>query len=833
VAKRRRQKNPSEEASVLQLQLPLLSDVLRECQNLRSELDSLRSGYSAVRQENARLREENASLRSRLSQALSISPNDRAVQEQLVTVEYNAAGQSARLQLLRSLFYGRQDVYAERGKTRDARGKWPYWPARNHDWSIPHKSTKGAKSKCSSVCPLLPFDERVIEDHLAGKRTIGIYALLPDETCRFLAHDFDKGNWQDDVLAFLATCDALGVPAHLERSQSGNGAHVWIFFDSPIAAVQARKFGSYLITKTNERFYLHLESHDRMFPNQDTMPEGGFGNLIALPLQLEASRLGNSVFVDRKFQPYGDQWEYLSSVERMRSIDVCSVVDALPQESLISLPEPSDDETSNEPWKQKPSGPSREPILRGAIPGNTTLVLSNMIYLDKTGFSSSAINRIMSIAAFQNPKFYKHQSMRLSTYNIPRIISCAESLSQHVVLPRGCLNELRALLEANNIAVKQVDERFSGLPIDANFVGALRPEQSAAVEAILDSDIGILAGTTGFGKTVVSAYVMAQRRVNTLVVVETKALLHQWKEKLQQFLDVPLARIGQIGGGKKKPSGIIDVATIQSLVRKGVVADVVAEYGQIIVDECHHISSISFESVIKQAKARYVLGLTATPVRKDGDHPVFMMQCGPIVFKDTRKLQERHPGVVHVVIPRETGFETTLPDVKESYHELCAALAVDEQRNKLIVDDILKALAEKRVPLAITERIDHLEALAAKLQGFGKAVLLLRGGMSEKEAKEFRSRLRNIPDGEERIVLAIGKCAGEGFDDPRLDTLFLMLPISWHGTVEQYVGRMHRDHEGKTEVQIYDYVDSRSRMLKGMYRKRAAKYRKIGYEIRP
>jgi superfamily II DNA or RNA helicase len=832
VPKRRRQKNLSDDGSTIQLQLPLLSDALKECQDLRSELDSLGRGYSEIRQENARLREENAILRSRLSGEPDVSPKNKTVQEPLLTVKYNPDGQYNEIHLLRSLFHGRQDVYAERGKTRDVRGKWPYWPARNHDWSIPHKSTKGAKSKCSSVCPLLPLDDRVIQDHLAGKRTIGIYALLPDETCRFLAHDFDKGNWQDDVLAFLATCDALRVPAHLERSQSGNGAHVWIFFDSPVTALQARKFGSYLITKTNERFYLDLESHDRMFPNQDTMPEGGFGNLIALPLQLEASELGNSVFVDRQFQPYEDQWEYLRSIERMRSVDVCSIVDTLPQESLISLPEPSDDETSNEPWKQKPSGPSRDPILRGAVPVSTTVVLSNMIYLDKTGFSSSVINRIMSIAAFQNPKFYKHQAIRLSTYNIPRIISCAENLSKHVALPRGCLNELLSLLETNNIAVERRDERFIGMPIAVNFVGNLRPEQTAASEAILDKDIGILAGTTGFGKTVVSAYVMAQRGVNTLIVVETKALLHQWKEKLQQFLDVPPGNIGQIGGGKKKPSGIIDVATIQSLVRKGVVVDVVAEYGQLIIDECHHISSVSFESVIKQAKARYVLGLTATPVRKDGDHPIFMMQCGPIVFKDTRKLQERHPGVVHVVIPRETGFETALPDVKENYHELCTALAADEARNNLIVDDILKVLAEKRTPLAITERIDHLEALAAKLQVFGKTVLLLRGGMSEKETKEFRSRLRNIPDGEERIVLAIGKCAGEGFDDPRLDTLFLMLPISWHGTVEQYVGRMHRDHEGKTEVQIYDYLDSRSRMLKGMYKKRAAKYPKIGYEIR-
>ena len=554
--------------------------------------------------------------------------------------------------------------------------------------------------------------------------------------------------------------------------------------------------------------------------------------MIALPLQFDASKLGNSVFVDRNFQPYADQWHYLNSIKPMRSTDVCSMVEAIPQESVVSLPEPSDDENSNEPWKQKPSGPSRDPILRGAIPNKADVVVSNMIYLDKTGFSGSALNRIMSIAAFQNPKFYKYQSMRLSTYNIPRIISCADNLAKHVTLPRGCLDDLLALLAGNDITVGLRDERFTGVPIDARFLGTLRPEQVTASKAVTGQDIGILCGTTGFGKTVVSAHVIAERMVNTLIVVETKTLLLQWKERLQQFLDLPAGSVGQIGAGKKKPSGIVDVATIQSLIRKGVVADVVAEYGQLIVDECHHISAFTFESVVKQSKAKYVLGLTATPVRKDGDQPIFMMQCGPIVFKDTRKLQERHPGVSHLVIPRETGFDGALLDDKQNFQEICSVLAADSMRNDLIIDDILKAVKEKRSPLAITERVDHLEFLAERLQGNVKNVLLLRGGMSDREMKDFHCRRQDIPNDQERVILAIAKCAGEGFDDARLDTLFLMLPISFHGRVEQYVGRLHRDHEGKTEVRIYDYVDSGHPMLKGMFKRRATKYRKIGYEIR-
>jgi superfamily II DNA or RNA helicase len=832
LVKRQPRKHILTDENAVQLPLPLISGALEECQRLRKELDIWQSSCTIAREENARLREENASLKV----LLDCQPNPQRripkAEEAQSSKTYQNERQADHLALLRKLFYGRQDVYAERGKTRDAQGRWPYWPARKHDWSISHKSTRGAKSKCSSVCPTLPMNDRAFEDHLEGKRTIGIYVLLADETCHFLVHDFDKENWKEDVLAFLATCDDLQVPAYLERSQSGNGAHVWIFSDGPIPASQARKLGSYLITKTNEEYYLGLESHDRMFPNQDTMPGGGFGNLIALPLQMEASKAGNSLFVDRTFQPYADQWEYLRSIAPMRTKDVHSLLRTISQESLVSLPEPSDDETSIEPWKQNPSGPSRDPILRGAIPNRVSLILGNMIYLGKTGFASSSLNKIMSIAAFQNPKFYRHQAMRLSTYNIPRIITCADNLSKYVQLPRGCLDDLVGLLTANNIEIELRDERFMGMPVEVRFIGTLRPEQAIAAQAVLDKDVGILSGTTGFGKTVVSAYVIAKRKVNTLVVVETKALLHQWQDKLRQFLNLPAESIGQIGGGKKKPSNIVDVATIQSLIHKGVVADVVAQYGQLIVDECHHISALTFESVVKQAKAKYVLGLTATPVRKDGDQPIFMMQCGQIVFKDTRKLEERHPGVSHVVIPRETRFQGPSLDARQNFQELCAALAADARRNDLIIDDILKALDEKRSPLAITERIDHLDTLAARLQGFAKNIFVLRGGMSEKEMRELRARLHSIPTDEERLILASGKCVGEGFDDPRLDTLFLMLPISWHGKVEQYVGRMHREHQGKTEVQIYDYVDSGHSQLKNMYKRRATKYKKIGYEIR-
>jgi superfamily II DNA or RNA helicase len=820
-ANRSSKRRASIDNSARQLQLPLLSDALNECEKLRAELDQLR-------QENTHLRSENLRLKSASLVTVSESPSTYRANEGIKSLP--AAGGNTRLKLFRGLFGARDDVYAERWQKKD--GTTNYSPAKAHEWNSHTKNEKG-KWLCGSGCKLLPLSEKALQEHLNGQRTIGIYPLLKDETCWLLAVDFDDAEWNSDALAFLETCDAFGVPAYLERSRSGSGGHVWIFFDRAVPARQARKLGAFLISETKEsRYQLSLNSYDRMFPNQDTMPRGGYGNLIALPLQLEPSKAGNSVFVDRDLQAIEDQWSYLGAIIRLRSAELDAIVrDAEMKDAILTVPLSSDDPDSEEPWRKKSPRKPQDRKLKEPYPKEVKLILSNLVYLAKDGFGSGALNKLLGIAAFQNPEFYQKQATRQSIYETPRVISCAENLEKFIAFPRACLEELKEHLVETGIAFTEVDERFAGAPISAAFNGQLRDEQVQAAQEILSHDLGILSASTAFGKTVVATYVIGQRKTNTLILVHTLPLIDQWKDKLEQFLDLPAKSIGQIGGGKKKRSGLVDIATIQSLYRKGVVSDFVADYGQIIVDECHHISAFSFEQVIKNARAKYVLGLTATPVRKDGHQPIIKMQCGPIRFKDSLK-NRKLTGLQHLVIPRETGFQMLSASPEGTHiHELYDALAADQARNDLIFDDILKELEQGRSPLVITERLEHLDGLASKLQGFAKNIIVLKGGMTKKERTAIFAKLKAIPNEAERLILATGKYIGEGFDDSRLDTLFLLLPISFEGRVEQYAGRLHRQHEGKTDIRIYDYVDSSHAILKKMFERRCVKYRKLGYEL--
>ncbi len=632
----------------------------------------------------------------------------------------------------------------------------------------------------------------------------------------------------------MTTCDTFAVSAYLERSRSGSGAHVWIFFDKPIRASVARSFGTFLLSETKQkRYQLGFKSFDRMFPNQDFMPKGGFGNLIALPLQLESRKAGNSVFIDRNFQAYEDQWSFLTSVVRMKTTFVESVVrEAAARQAILTVPLPEIDQDANEPWKIKPSGKAKNNDLKAPFPKKVAITLSNMIYVPKFEFSSSALNKLMKLAAFQNPEFYRLQATRQSTHDTPRVICCADDHPQDIALPRGCLNNLLEIFKHNGIAVAINDERSKGEHINVAFKGQLRPNQLSAEKALIEKDFGILSASTAFGKTVLAAKLIGERKLNTLILVHTVSLIDQWKEKLEEFLVLPPNAIGQLGGGKKKRTGQIDIATIQSLVRKGVVSDIVTEYGQIVVDECHHISAFSFEQVIKQAKAKHVLGLTATLVRKDGHHPIIVMHCGDVLFKDALKNRKYFAGIKHAVIPRQTNFQFTSSANEETpFHELYDALAKDENRNELIFDDILKELEQGRSPLVITERIEHLDGLAMKLSGFAKNIIVLKGGMTKKERTQIFARLKAIPEQEERLILASGKFVGEGFDDSRLNTLFLLLPVSFGGRVEQYVGRLHREHLGKNDLRIYDYVDSSHPIFRKMFERRCEKYRNLGYEV--
>jgi superfamily II DNA or RNA helicase len=443
-------------------------------------------------------------------------------------------------------------------------------------------------------------------------------------------------------------------------------------------------------------------------------------------------------------------------------------------------------------------------------------------------------NRLVRLAAFQNPEFYQAQAMRLPTYDKPRIIGCAEEHPQHLALPRGCLDDVRRLLSELGIALTIRDERNPGTPLSLVFHGELRPEQAAAAADLLAHDTGVFSATTAFGKTVVAAWLIAQRGTNTLVLVHRRQLLEQWIERLSTFLGLPRKHIGRIGGGQRKPSGCIDVALIQSLVRKGTVADCVADYGHLIVDECHHLSAQSFEQVARRAKAKYVTGLSATVARKDGHHPIIFMQCGPIRHRVSAKAQAEARPFAHTVTVRPTDFNATRasdPDARLQFHNLYEDLIRDQRRNQSICDDVVEAVTTGRSPLVLTERNEHLDSLAAMLQLRVKHLIVMRGGMGRRQLAAIASQLATAPGHEERVLLATGRYIGEGFDDPRLDTLFLTLPVSWRGTIAQYVGRLHRLHAGKREVRVYDYADLNVPMLARMFDRRCRGYEAIGYSI--
>jgi superfamily II DNA or RNA helicase len=748
-----------------------------------------------------------------------------------------ASPTAEKIALFRSLFRGREEVFARRWENPKS-GKSGYSPVCRNEW------VRGVCGKPLVKCgecvnqAFVPFGDDIIRSHLTGKATgnvadftAGIYPMLPDETCWFLAADFDKKSWERDVVAFRDTARAKGVPVAIERSRSGKGAHAWIFFDEPVAAGDARRLGALLVTATMDRCPdIGFASYDRFFPSQDTMPAGGFGNLIALPFQSRCREKGNSVFIDDHFHPYEDQWAYLSKIRRLSRSEMLSIVkEAAAAGQIFGVRLPPTDE-DDEPWTASPSRRNKEPPIEVPLPKSVEVVLGNQVYIDRSKLPPELVNRIVRLAAFQNPEFYAAQAMRLPTFGKPRVISCAELFSKHVALPRGCLDGLISLLGSVGIAAELRDERQQGQLLAARFLGELTPEQSESAATLLKHETGVLAAATAFGKTVVAAKMIAARERNTLVLVHRRQLLEQWVARLQAFLDIPPGGVGIIHGGKKRPTGILDVGLMQSLIRRGVVSDLVADYGHVVVDECHHLSAVGFEAIARAAKAQYVLGLSATVTRKDGHHPIIYMQCGPVRYRvDARKQAASRP-FDHKVIFRRTEFQLPRrrPDEKPAIQELYAELAQDPARNDLIFDDILLALEDGRSPVVITERKDHLDMLAFRLSKFAKNVVL-RGGMGARRSRAASEALGEISDREERVLVATGRYLGEGFDDARLDTLFLTMPISWRGTLSQYAGRLHRRHASKRDVVIYDYVDENEPMLMKMATRREAGYRSLGY----
>ena len=785
------------------------------------------------------LEAENAELRKRLGKPVATVSSASCAMKNLSLQE--------KIDLFCSLFKGRYDVFARRWYSKTS-GKAGYQPVCQNEWT---PLCDKRKYKCAD-CPNRKFSPLTYNDyyrHLEGKDAdgrdvIGLYVLNEDNTCNLLCTDFDDKNcehgYQDDVLAFVEVCKSWNVPYSIERSRSGNGAHVWIFFDSPVLAVKARKLGNAILTEAmNRDGKMGFKSYDRFFPNQDTLPEGGLGNLVALPLQGNARKNGNCVFVNEFFEPYLDQWQYLLNVEKLSE----QALEELLKQNANTMPLGDLSKTSEcKPWEV----PVANKIERADFASEIIITRSNMLYIPLSQLSSKVLNHLRRIASFRNPEFYSKQALRLSTYSTPRIISCADLTDEYLMLPRGCEDAVVALLKEKSVAFRFDDETNHGRSISVHFNGELRNDQQEAVEALTSSNTGVLSATTAFGKTVSAIGLIAKHGVNTLILVHTKALLDQWVQRLEQFLvinEIPeseegkhrrkknLSPIGTLSSTGNKLHGIIDIALMQSCISDNEVKPFVKDYGMVIADECHHVSAVNFEQILKAVNAQYVYGLTATPIRKDGHQPIIFMQCGPIRFSADAKAQMQTQTFQRLLVPRFTPFRL-VSNEDLSFAKVTQQIAEDEYRNLLIVKDVLEVLKKGRSPIILTSRTSHVALLAELLQPHCHNVITLVGSYSTKEKREKMEQLQSIPPSEPLVIVATGKYVGEGFDYARLDTLFLVSPVSWKGIVAQYVGRLHREYKGKQNVQVYDYIDIRVPVCESSYRKRLKGYASIGYRIR-
>ncbi len=725
--------------------------------------------------------------------------------------------------LFQNLFRGREDLHALHWSSADGK-RSGYSPACANEWQ--RGTCEKPRIKCSECAhrQLMPMSADVIFNHLSGHLTAGVYPLLADNTCHFLVVDFDKSDWRVDVLAFAASCDAHNIPVSIEISRSGEGAHAWIFFTQPVAAREARQLGTLLISHTCAvNHQLDLTSYDRIFPNQDTLPKGGFGNLIALPLQKKSREKNCAVFVDRDLDPIHNQWAYLAGIKKLDRRTLESTLLLAPASPNLLDVSFIDEEDLSEPWVCKTQADlSTLPNL----PENVEITLSDKLYVEKERLPQPLMNRLIRLAAFQNPEFYKAQAMRFPVWGKPRVIGCADNYPFHIALPRGCLDAVRDLMDSLSISVTLKDERCSGKPLQTGFMGKLLCQQSKAVHSMLQTDTGILSAPTAFGKTVVAAAIIAERKTNTLILVHRTELMEQWFERLQTFLDLSPDCVGRFGGGKKKTTGQIDIALVQSLSRKGVVNKLVEQYGQVIVDECHHLGAQSFEAILKRTKARFVLGLTATPIRRDGQHPIIFMQCGPIRHRAQRDNESTLAMQVNPVFRDDLITVTENEKIQDVFKDLTS----DTARTRQIIDIARYYYIKGKNVLVLTERTDHIDALQATLPDT-IIPYVLHGKVHKKVRRRTLDDLQALEPDKPRILLATGKLIGEGFDHAALDVLILAHPVSWKGTLQQYVGRLHRSHAGKESVTVVDIVDLGHPALVRMWDKRQKGYRAMGYAI--
>ena len=777
-----------------------------------------------------------------------------------------ASPPEAKIALIMSLFKGRTDLYAAGfvGATTKP-GKLEYWPKctlRFVRGACPKQ--RNPKLACSSCAhpQYDPLSPDIVAAHCAGTdhrgRTfaIGIYVVDVDQ-CHFLAADFDGPGWQEAAAAYRDACRNHDLSPAVERSRSGNGAHVWVFFSGPANAGQTRRVGEGLVTEARSACAaVSFSSYDRLFPLQDTVSPGSLGSLIALPLQGEAVRKGNSTFVDDGFIPYPDQYAYLSTVPKAEPSRIARLASEFGADP-IKLPRHSDPilEAAS-PTTPQLTRLIEFPVTDG-VPSATPVRLADGIHIARTLMPPGIIKNLRDLAAFRNPAFTKNLRLYLSNRETSRIIDLSSLDETELTLPCGCTRAALVLLRENGIEPQLIDERTEGTRLHVTFRGQLQPLQQPCKDALIAHDTGVIVAPTGFGKSVIAAAIIAHHNVNTLVIVPNVALLEQWRASLQKFLSIdddppvlltPTGRkkkkqpgtVGVIGGGDFLPSGIVDITLAGSLFERGDVpgdTDVnpfIHAYGMVIMDEAQHVPASKARQVLRAIRARYVYGMTATPKRDDGLDRIIFLECGPLRHEVKVADQVREQGMRRLLLPR---FTLVHPDLEETstWHSFMDYICASEERNRLIVDDAMRAIDAGRTPLILTRRVEHARTLATHLDrqatGKGLHVALLVGQDADAIKKQRLEEMRSVPDDRPLCVVATGPYVGEGFDLSRLDTLLLAGPVAFEGALAQWVGRLHRVREGKREVIVLDYVDSAIPMFDNEWKARLRGYKHLGYAM--
>jgi superfamily II DNA or RNA helicase len=767
-------------------------------------VDELRHQIADLQRENDRLAEILGMQFSGTAKRLEIS---QSVETQLDLPLFQVdrtASPEAKVEFFRALFAGRDDVYAVR---------WESERTGKHGWSpAVHGGFANARSPNKVY---LPLTQSVIADHLAGKIHVGLYPLLRDDSCRLIVCDFDGPGWALDTLAYFNSAQSMGITSALERSRSGDGAHVWIFFRGAVSATLARRLGTLLLREAmNLRGELDLASYDRLFPAQDFMPKGSFGNLIALPLQKECRDRGTTSFLDPgTMKPMEDQWAYLSSVKRISQTEVELILESAPV--VGAGPEEGTFQRSRE----------AVPI---AMPEAVVGVASAMLEIERSGLPPTLLAALKHLASLHNPAFYEKERLRFSTWDTPRMIRCYGETLESLLLPRGLTEKAASVVAEAGSRLVIHESRPDPEQIEFAPTFDLRKDQEAALLALSTHELGVLVAAPGAGKTVVACALIAYHRRPTLIIVDRKPLVEQWTERLATHLGLAAKDIGQVGGGRNKTTGIVDIAMAQSLARREDLDEMSSHYGLVVVDECHHVPAVTFERCVRQIRARRWLGLTATPYRRDGLQGLITMYCGPIRYWMGEKVDVETDFSRELLVHR-TNFEVS--DDVTHIQDLFRALVDDEARTSAICDDVTAAAAKGRNCLILTQWTDHLSSIVSVLTARGIAPLVLQGGMGKKARAKVMADLGEASRQGGLVLVATGSFLGEGFDCPPLDTVFMAFPIAFRGRVVQYVGRILRPLDGKSSVEVYDYVDVNSPVLARMHRKRLPGYGALGFDV--